>query len=63
MKRPTKRVHKYFRLDSAKLRRARRVLHAKTETETTDRALDLVIEEHQKDRLIPFEALTTLKHR
>lgn len=52
MKRPTKRVHKYFRLDSAKLKRAQRALRAKTETEAVERALDLIIEEHEKNRLV-----------
>ena len=47
-----KRVHKHFRLDSAKLKRAQRVLRTRTETETVERALDLVIAEYN-ERLIP----------
>jgi hypothetical protein len=37
--------HKHFRLDQAKLDRARRALEAKTDTETVDRALSLVVGE------------------
>ena len=43
--------HKHFRLDNAKLKRAQKLLRAGTETETIDRALDHVIEEHRRDRL------------
>jgi len=45
------RAHKHFRLDAVKIKRAQRVLHAGTETEAIERALDLVISEHQKNRL------------
>jgi len=48
----TKRTHKHFQLDSAKIKRAQRVLHAKTETETIDLALDFAIAEHEKNRLV-----------
>ena len=44
-------THKHFRLNSAKIRRAQRVLRAGTETETIERALDLVISEHESNRL------------
>jgi hypothetical protein len=37
---------KQFQLDSAKIRRAQKVLQAKTQTETIERALDFVIAEH-----------------
>ena len=47
----TKRTHKHFQLDSAKIKRAQKALHAKTETEAIERALDLAIAEHEKDRL------------
>lgn len=43
--------HKHFRLDSAKIKRAQRALRASTETETIERALDLVISEDEKNRL------------
>jgi hypothetical protein len=43
--------HKHFRLDNGKIRRAQKVLRAKTETETIERALDAVIAEHQSNRL------------
>jgi hypothetical protein len=45
------RAHKHFRLDAVKIKRAQRVLHAGTETEAIERALDLVISEHQRNRL------------
>jgi len=45
------RSHKHFQLDAAKLRRAQRVLQANTETEAIERALDLVIAEHERNRL------------
>jgi hypothetical protein len=45
------RAHKHFRLDPAKIRRAQKVLRAGTETEAIERALDLVISEHQRNRL------------
>ncbi|MBM3775270.1 MAG: hypothetical protein FJW37_08910 [Acidobacteria bacterium] len=42
--------HKHFRLDSAKIKRAQKLLGAATETETVERALDEVIREHQRNR-------------
>jgi hypothetical protein len=45
------RSHKHFRLDPAKIKRAQRALRASTETEAIERALDLVISEHQRNRL------------
>lgn len=47
----TTRLHKHFRLNAAKIKRVQRVLHAHTETEAIERALDLVISEHEKNRL------------
>ncbi len=44
-------AHKHFRLDVAKIKRAQRLLKARTETETLDRALDEVIAEHERNRL------------
>lgn len=44
-------VHKHFRLDVAKIKRAQRLLKTGTETETVDRALDVVIAEHERNRL------------
>jgi hypothetical protein len=46
-----KRAHKHFQLDAVKIKRAQRVLRAKTETEAIERALDFAIAEHQKNRL------------
>ena len=46
------RSHKHFRLDAGKLKRAQRALRAKTETETIERALDLVITERVRNRLV-----------
>jgi len=45
------RTHKHFQLDSVKIKRAQKVLRAKTETEAIERALDLAIAEHERDRL------------
>ncbi|HXL22958.1 MAG TPA: hypothetical protein VOA78_10860 [Candidatus Dormibacteraeota bacterium] len=42
---------KHFRLDSGKIRRAQKVLRAKTETETIERALDAVIAEHERNQI------------
>jgi hypothetical protein len=44
--------HKHVQLDQRKLERARRVLGARTETETLDRALDLVVTEADIDRVL-----------
>jgi len=44
-------IHKHFRLDYIKLKRAQKVLAARTETETVERALDLAISEHERNRL------------
>ena len=46
-----KRLHKHFQLDPAKIKRAQKVLRARTETEAIERALDFVIAEHEKNRL------------
>jgi hypothetical protein len=46
------RSHKHFQLDSMKIKRAQKALRAKTETETIERALDLAIAEHQRNRLV-----------
>jgi hypothetical protein len=43
--------HKHFQLDAVKIRRAQKVLRAKTETETIERALDAVIDEHKRNQL------------
>ena len=51
MAKTANRTRKHFLLDATKLKRAQKVLRAKTETETIDRALDLVITESQADRL------------
>ena len=46
------RSHKHFQLDSVKIKRAEKVLRAKTETEAIERALDLSIAEHESNRLV-----------
>jgi hypothetical protein len=43
--------HKRFQLDNEKIRRAQHVLHTKTATETIERALDFVIDEHKRNRM------------
>ena len=45
------RSHKHFRLDPVKIKRAQRMLCVDTETEAIERALDLVISEHERNRL------------
>ena len=44
--------HKHVRIDQRKLDRARRALGARTETETLDRALDIVVAEADIDRAL-----------
>ena len=51
MPRTKNRSHKHFQLDTTKIKRAQRILQARTETETIDRALDLAIAEHERNRL------------
>lgn len=41
--------HKHVRIDQAKLDKAKRLLEARTETETLDRALALVVAEGEID--------------
>jgi hypothetical protein len=43
--------HKHFQLDNQKIRRAQKLLRAKTETETIERALDAIIAEHRQNVL------------
>jgi len=43
-------VHKHFRLDTGKLKRAQKALDASTETETIERALELAISEVERNR-------------
>jgi hypothetical protein len=45
-------THKHFRLDGVKLKRAQKVLEARTETETVERALELAIAEHERNKLV-----------
>jgi hypothetical protein len=47
----SKRSHKHFQLDPGKIKRAQKVLQAKTETEAIERALDFTIAEHRKNRI------------
>jgi hypothetical protein len=51
----SKRAHKHFQLDPAKIKRVQKALRAKTETETIERALDFTLTEHERNRLA-FEA-------
>jgi len=39
-------------LGQATIKRAQKALHAKTETEAIERALDFAIAEHEKNRLV-----------
>lgn len=45
------RSHKHFRLDAVKIKRAKRLLRAETETEAIDKALDMAISECERNRL------------
>lgn len=45
------RSHKHFRLDAVKIKRAKKLLRADTETEAIERALDIAISECEKDRI------------
>src|SRR5215218_8396687 len=47
----SQRRNKHLILDQAKLKRAQKVLGAKTETEAIERALDSVIDEDERNRL------------
>jgi len=42
--------HKHLVLDQAKIKKAQKALGAKTETETIERALEIVISEAEKSR-------------
>jgi hypothetical protein len=44
--------HKHVRIDQVKLDKARRLLDARTETETLDRALALVVAEGEIDKTL-----------
>lgn len=44
--------HKHVQLDQAKLNRARKILGAKTETETLERALDIIVSEAEIDTVL-----------
>jgi hypothetical protein len=44
-------THKHFRLDPIKIKRVQTALQTPTETEAIDRALDLVISEHERNAL------------
>jgi hypothetical protein len=46
----TKRTHKHFQLDAIKIKRLQKALGAATETETIDRAIDLALAEHERNR-------------
>ena len=46
-----RKAHKHFQLDPTKIKRAQKALHARTETEAIDRALDLAISEHERNKL------------
>jgi len=45
------RLHKHFQLDAMKIKRVQKILQARTETDAIERALDLAIAEHEKNRL------------
>lgn len=50
MRRTTAVRHKHLQIDQDKLDRAKSVLGAKTETETIERALTLIVDEYELDK-------------
>jgi hypothetical protein len=46
----SRKARKQFILDQSKIRKAKKILGARTETETVDRALDLIIANDELDR-------------
>jgi len=50
MRPASKRSHKHYQLDSAKIKRAQKALHTRTETETIERALDDAIQTDRVNR-------------
>jgi len=54
-------VHKHFRLNPAKIRRAQKVMKTRTETETIERALDAVIAEDERNRVVYQATVQFLK--
>lgn len=47
-----RRTDKHYRLDGNKIKRAQKLLRTKTETEAIEQALDLVISEQKRNRLV-----------
>jgi hypothetical protein len=47
-----KRKHKHYVLDEAKIRRAKKLLGVETETEAIERALDEMIAERERNKII-----------
>jgi hypothetical protein len=45
-------VHKHFRLDKNKIKRAQAAFEAATETEALNRALDFALEEKERNRAV-----------
>ncbi len=45
-------VHKHFRLDKNKIKRAQAVFKTSTETEAVDRALDFALEEYERNQIV-----------
>jgi hypothetical protein len=45
-------VHKHFRLDKNKLKRAQEAFGTSTETEAVDRALDFALDEIERNRIV-----------
>ena len=43
--------HKHFRLNSLKIKRAQKLLKTSTETETIERALDMVLDVHERNQI------------
>ena len=55
--------HKHLELDQDKLTRAKIVLGAKTETEAIERALALVVDEHELDKPLNLKTAVNVSGR
>lgn len=45
-------VHKHVRMDAVKIRRLKKVMNAKTDTEVLSRAVDIALSEYDKNRIV-----------
>ena len=48
----SKKIDKHLRLDQDKIKRVKRLLNAKTETEAIEKALDIILAEEEVDKAL-----------